>query len=268
MALFKESEDDYLKLIDDWQDPNPKPYVVEHEGYWIVRDDLFPPGSKARGADYLIGHDPETRNIEEWVYGSSPATGYAQISIPYVCSKYNKKAVIFMAQRSMDKLHPYQKRGIEYGGVYHWVPNGMLNVTEKRAKDYVAESPETRRLLPIGVKHPTVTACLIRVARSLGIQPREVWSVGSSGTLNHALQLAFPDADVHCVAVGRTIPDDVISNATLHKSPYTFFQTIKPEEMPPYPSPPTYDAKLWRIMKEWHKEHERKHPVLVWNVGG
>jgi hypothetical protein len=265
--LFRNTAEDYLKLIGDWEDPNMIPVVLQHEGVYVVRDDLFAPGTKARAADYLIGHDPENAHIEEWVYGSSPATGFAQISIPYVCSKYNKRAVIFMADRAKDKLHPYQQRGMDFGGDYRWVPNGMLAVTQKRAKDYVAASPYTRKLLPIGVDHPTVTASLIRVARSLRIQPREVWSVGSSGTLSHALSLAFDTADVHCVAVGRTIPDNKTYNATVHTVPYTFFQKVKDDELPPYPSPPSYDAKVWKVMKDWHEEHGRQDPVLVWNVG-
>lgn len=259
---------EYLDLIGNWQDPNPSPIIVEHEGIHVVRDDLFTAGTKARGADYLIGHDPANKDITEWVYGSSPATGFAQISIPFVCNKYNKKSVIFMAARSMDKLHEYQKRGIALGGIYHWVPNGMLNVTQKRAHDYVQEEPNRRRLLPIGVEHPTVFGCLIRVARALPIRPDEVWSVGSSGTLSRALQMAFPDATVHVVSSGghRMGPSE-LGRAIFHPTKYKFNQEVKKEELPPFPSAPTYDAKAWPVMKQWHEENGRGKTVLFWNVG-
>ena len=42
-----------------------------------------------------------------------------------------------MAERSPEKYHAYQKKGIALGAEYHWVPNGMLVVTQKRARDYV-----------------------------------------------------------------------------------------------------------------------------------
>ena len=156
-------------FIGNWVDPNPDPVITVHEGYHVVRDDLLSVGSKARAGDYLIGHAPEYANIREWVYGSSPATGYAQISLPFICNRYNKKAVIFMAERAMDKLHEYQKRGIDLGAEYHWVPNGMLPVTQKRAKDFVAQSPDTRALLPIGVEPIADHRLIQRPAFSHGV---------------------------------------------------------------------------------------------------
>ena len=253
----------YLDLIGDWQDPNPKPIIMEHEGIHVVRDDLLEVGTKARAADYLVRNSIQT----EMVYGSSPATGYAQMSLPFVCSKYGKKAVIFMAERSLDKLHSYQKKAIELGADMRWVKMGMLAVTEKRARDYVAEDPDNRLLIPIGIRHDTAIGCLIKVARELPIRPREVWSVGSSGTLSRSLQLAFPLATVHVVSVGHTMQPDDIGRAVYHKSPYKFDKPVGLLDMPPFPSAPTYDAKGYAFMKEWHKTHERQDPCLFWNVG-
>ena len=267
MSLFFDNAEDYLNLIGDWQDPNPDPVVTEHDGYFVVRDDLLDVGSKARAGDFLIGHSKENKDVEEWVYGSSPATGYAQISLPYICNRYGKKAILFMAARSMERLHEYQKRGLDLGGIYHWIPDGMMAVTQKRAKDYVAENPEKRRLLPMGLEHPTSIGCLIKVARSLPIKPREIWSVGSSGTLSRSLQYAFPDAVVHVVSTGHTMSDREIGRAIFHKSPYKFDKPVKKEDAPPFPSAPTYDAKVWRPMIDYHKTTPRLEPCLVWNVG-
>ena len=253
----------YLDLIGDWQDPNPKPIIMEHEGIHVVRDDLLEVGTKARAADYLVRNSIQT----EMVYGSSPATGYAQMSLPFVCSKYGKKAVIFMAERSLDKLHPYQKKAIELGADMRWVKMGMLAVTEKRARDYVAEDPYNRLLIPIGIRHDTAIGCLIKVARELPIRPREVWSVGSSGTLSRSLQLAFPLATVHVVSVGHTMQPDDIGRAVYHKSPYKFDKPVSIEHTPPFPSAPTYDAKCWHVMKAWHEVYPPEGPVLFWNVG-
>jgi hypothetical protein len=254
MSLFTETAEDYLTLLGDWTDPLPPPVLEEHEGFLIVRDDLIGGGSKMRFADYLIRSQPD---IKEWVYGSSPATGYAQISLAHLCTKYDKKAVIFMADRAVEKRHSYQLQAIEAGGIMRWVPNGMLSVTEKRARDYVAEDPKTRRLLPIGFDDESVMGSIIRVSRNLDIDPYEVWSVGSSGTLTRGLQLAWPKADFHCVRVGHS---GKYGRAKIYESKYAFNKATK--VLPPFPSAPTYDAKAWEFMLE-----HASPGALFWNVG-
>ena len=254
MSLFTETAEDYLEMIGDWTDSLPAPVVEEHEGILVVRDDLIGGGSKMRFADYLIQSQPE---IDEWVYGSSPATGYAQISLAHLCGRYDKKAVIFMADRAVEKRHAYQLQAIEAGAIMHWIPNGMLSVTEKRARDYVAEDPTCRRLLPIGFDHDTVIASIIRVALSIDVRPNEVWTVGSSGTLTRGLQLAWPDADFHCVTVGHK---GDYGRAKIYECNIPFNKPAK--VIPPFPSAITYDAKAW----EYIKQHASPG-ALFWNVG-
>ena len=253
-VLFKETAEDYLSLIGDWQDTLPDPVIEEHEKIQVVRDDLLGGGSKMRFADYLIKSNEE---IEEWVYGSSPATGYAQISLAALCRRYGKKAVVFMADRAWDKLHDYQIKAISEGADMRFVPNGMLSVTEKRARDYVEQDPSVRRLLPIGFDHDTVIASIIRVALSIDVRPNEVWTVGSSGTLTRGLQLAWPDANFHCVTVGHK---GDYGRAKLYKCKIPFNKPAK--VIPPFPSAITYDAKAWQFIKEHASEG-----ALFWNVG-
>lgn len=255
--------------FEDWRDPYPPPKVVVYEGIHVVRDDLLGVGSKARFADYLIGHDPEYTQIEEWVYGSSPATGYAQISIPAVCSRYGKRAVLFMARRDPAKLHEYQRRGAALGAVYNWVDMGMLTVTEARAREYAAKDPLRRKVLPIGLEHPTVRASIVRVAHSLPIVPEHIWSVGSSGTLSRGLQEAFPDAKAFVVSVGHGMKEHEVGRAMMLRSPYKFDRAPPMREMPPFESSVTYDAKGWQPMIDFYKKHPRPSgPILFWNVGG
>jgi len=252
--LFELTDDDYSDIIKDWVDPYPKPVIEEHEGFLIVRDDLLGGGSKMRFADYLISSNTE---VEEWVYGSSPATGYAQISLSCMCAKYGKKSVIFMAKRSMDKLHDYQLRAIEEGATMHWVPNGMLSVTEKRARDYVAEDPKRRRLLPIGFDDDSVLASIARVSSNINVVPSEVWTVGSSGTLTRGLQRTWRDAAFHCVTVGHA---GDYGRAKTYKCEIPFNKPAK--DKPPFPSAITYDAKAWEFMKRYASKG-----ALFWNVG-
>lgn len=247
--------EDYLNMIEDWEDPNPRPVITVEEGVYVVRDDILGGGSKMRFIDHMI----QTWPYKEFVYGSSPATGYAQISFAKVAARYEKKAVIFMAQRDMNKLHPYQQEAISSGADMRWVPNGMLSVTEKRARDYVKEDPINRVLIPIGADHINVLACIVKVARyNIGMIPDEVWSVGSSGTLTRGLQLAWPDAQFNVVSVGHK---GNYGRAKVYECDVPFNKSAK--ILPPFPSAPTYDAKAWEFVMKYRKNKT----VLFWNVG-
>ena len=133
-------------MIDEINSP---PVIVEHDGIFVVRDDMIDGGSKSRFIQSLI----KNSTYSEFVYGSSPATGYAQISLAKVCSHYGKKATLFMAKRNLSNLHPYQLTAIQYGANIQFVANGMLSVTEKRARDYVAEDNISRKYMPIGFQY-------------------------------------------------------------------------------------------------------------------
>jgi 1-aminocyclopropane-1-carboxylate deaminase/D-cysteine desulfhydrase-like pyridoxal-dependent ACC family enzyme len=248
--------DDYLSMVEGWEDPNPLPIITQEEGIYVVRDDLLGGGSKMRFIDHMI----EAWPYKEFVYGSSPATGYAQISFAKAAVRHGKKAVIFMAQRDMNKLHPYQQEAIASGADMRWVPNGMLSVTEKRAKDYVKEDPSNRVLIPIGGDHPDVLACIVKVARyNIGMIPDEVWTVGSSGTLTRGLQLAWPETNFNVVTVGHK---GNYGRAKIYECEISFNKPTK--FLPPFPSAPTYDAKAWEFIKKYAS---RNKTVLFWNVG-
>ena len=185
MSLFKETAEDYLDLVKDWEDPWPDPIIEMHDGVHVVRDDLLNAGSKVRFVDYYIKTLPES--VKEIVFGNCPATGYAQISLPIVCKKYGKKAVLFMAERDLDNLHEYQKRGLSEGAEYKWIKNGRLTVTKSHSKKYVNDYPHERIELPLGLEHPLVLSSIVKVAKEcINFKPSEIWTVVGSGTINNA----------------------------------------------------------------------------------
>ena len=95
-----------LDLVKDWDDPNPKVVIEEYDESKVVRDDLLHHGSKIRFIDKFIKDTP----AKEIVFGSCPATGYAQISLPAVANKYGKKRLYCLYKRNPEPSRVSKKR--------------------------------------------------------------------------------------------------------------------------------------------------------------
>lgn len=263
--------EEYLSLIEDWEDPygplNIKPY---HAGIgcpvWVVRDDLLGYGSKIRALDYLIGHSDEYKEKTEIVFGGANKIGWGPISLTYVSNQYGKKTTFFMAKRKI--LTPQQQMVLELRGNIIWLDFGMLSTTLSQANKYYLEDTKNRINLPLGLEHVTVIASFIKIARSIKFEPQEFWTVGSSGTLNRALQLAWPSSIAHVVQVGHNMTDKEIGRAIHHKSNYKYDVPVKNDELPPFPSAKEYDSKCWKIMLDYYKINKPIGNVLFWNVAG
>lgn len=248
---------EYLNLIGDWSDPNQAPVIEKHKGFFIVRDDLLPYGSKMRFIDYLVRNATE----KEFVLGGSNKVGWGAISLAAVCKRYGKNATFFMAATSNPTWH--QNEVMRLGGRIEWIPNGRLNVTLARARAYAEAAPGRRRLLPIGLEDETVIASIIKVAQGLGVRPKEVWTVASSGTLTRGLQIAFPSAKFFAVQTGHSLTEQTAGRAEVLVSPYKYDKPVGSEDEPPYPSEPFYDAKLWTFAAQ-----KGRKGALIWNVAG
>ena len=249
--------DDYLALVEDWDDPYDPPIVELHNNVHVWRDDVLPAGSKMRFIDKLI----RDTNCDEWVFGGSNKVGWGPISLAYVCRKYNKKSTCFWAARKEPTWH--QEKYLEYGGRIEWVKMGMLNVTLSKAEHYRRESPQTRKTLPLGLEHDWVLGSIVKVSQSLPLVPDVIWTVGSSGTLNRGLQLAFPESEVHVIQTGHKLDDRQIGRAKLWETAYKYDKPVKADEAPPFPSAPEYDAKAWKVIQE---NMDNSKTNLFWNV--
>lgn len=251
-----------LATVKDWVDPNPAPVLEQHEGVWVVRDDLLPAGAKARFLDTLISN-PE---IHEWVYGSSPRVGYGQVSLAYVAAKYGKSSVVFLPESKT--LHPNSLKAQAFGAKIVQVPVGFMKVCEARARAYVNErrmDGHNTVMVPFGLNAPSVIGSIIKVARALPIIPQEVWTVAGSGTLNRGLQLAWPLAKVYAVSVGHQLTPEESGRAEVLRHPLKFEQKCRKEHLPPFPSVAEYDAKAWQFIRE---RADTTKTVLFWNVAG
>jgi len=230
--------------------------VQEHDGVYVVRDDLFPGGTKAR-----VLH-PLFRGTKAVVY-ATPAQGGAQTSLAHVAHRLGKQAVLFVARRGT--LHPRTYAAKKLGALIRQVSPGYLSVVQARARDYAARYK--LKLMSFGGNDPEVVELLKQVAvlvAKSGISPDEVWCASGSGVLARALSCAFPFAERHSVQVGCELTSEEVAGAKIHVYPRPFAYAHKTP--PPFPSDPHYDSKAWELCLA-HKRR-RGRVVLFWNVAG
>jgi hypothetical protein len=229
----------------------PAPIVVEHDGVLVVRDDLFPGGTKARFLGLLFN------GAEEVVY-ASPAEGGAQVALATVARKLDKRATIFVARRA--KPHPRTVQAAKLGAKIIPVAPGYLSVVQARAREYCAQTGA--RLMPFGADMPEAIDVIAAAARATRLQPDEVWCASGSGVLTRGLAAAWPNARRHAVQVGRRLTARDVSGATIHVHPAPFGREAWSK--PPFPSDAAYEAKAWEVMMP----RKGSGRVMFWNVAG
>lgn len=227
------------------------PIVKVHDGISVIRDDLFPGGTKARFLPVLFN------DADEVVY-ASPCEGGAQTALAHTAAKIGKRATIFIAKRKQPHNRALEAKRV--GAKVMQVKHGYLNVVQARAKEYCKRTGA--KLAPFGVDLPEAIETISAAAKATGLDPDEVWCASGSGVLARSLAMAWPNARRHVVQVGRELSPKDVAGATIHKAALPFSKAIKGQ--PPFPSCPHYDAKAWQICKA----RRGAGLVVFWNVTG
>jgi hypothetical protein len=209
------------------------PILEEHRGITVVRDDLFPGGTKARFIGKLFEGEREA------VYASPPEGG-AQTALAFTAKAMGRRATIFVAQRATP--HPRTLEAVRLGAKVIPVSPGYLTVVQSRAREYCRNTGAF--LIPFGADCPEAV----------------VWCAAGSGVLARGLALAWPKARRHVVQIGREITPRDVAGARIHVHPKKFGERAAIGA--PFPSDLHYDAKAWEICLAKHGPGE----VLFWNV--
>jgi len=231
------------------QKVSASPILEEIDGTLVVREDLFPGGTKSRYLATLY------EDADEVVY-ASPCQGGAQYALAFVAHRLGKKATLFVAKRS--EPHPRAFEAKALGATIIQVPFGMLSNVQATAKRYCEDTGA--KLAPFGMDVPGAVDAISAAAKTLKVKPREVWCAGGSGVLGRAMRATWPDAEINVVMVGRKTRPVSGANHIFFPKPFEWRA-----KQPPFPSDPHYDAKAWQICQSRGK---RPGPVLFWNVTG
>jgi hypothetical protein len=240
--------------------PLPPPAVLQHEGFWVVRDDFIAGGSKRRALPACF-----TEEHDEYVF-CSPAVGFAQLALAYACADFGLQATVVTAKRQ--QRHPNTAMAASLGAHIIECQPGRLSQVEKVGRDYAEENGAL--LIPLGLADPRVEERQEETARELAaaaeaenIGLTNVWCAVGAGMLARALGRAFPHCRIHAVAVGRVPrPGDLPPGCELHIAPEKFEEPAK--RRPPWPSASHYDAKIWQFAEGTSAAARPRH--LIWNV--
>ncbi len=222
----------------------------------VLRDDLLEGGSKLRFLPFLV------KGAEEIVYGG-PFCGGAAVALSVLGRYSGQKITLFYAKRKV--LHQRQQNCLDNGATIYAVKPGYMNVVQKRARDYASQAGAL--FLPLGFDTPEAeepfVEFMLKVRKQTGT-PDEVWCASGSGMLARCLARAFPDSEIHAVAVGlksrwskQSFPD----NIQVHESALPFNKEAMIDV--PFSSCGFYERKAWSLM-----EHESDRHKLFWNVLG
>lgn len=259
----------WLSLTTSWRDPFPPPKLEKHNNILVVREDLlglkkggtgFGVGGKARGAALLF------KTLRQAGYDTvayvAPRFGFAGISCAYIGRMYSMKVHLFMP--ACEQISEHQMVAIELGAIPHFVKIASMPVLNGYAKKWAEK--HNAYFVPMGLKHELVTAALIRTAYNLKINAGQFWTAMSTGVLNRALQIAWPEATAYGVAVARNIKEGERGRATIISSPFEFSKNSKFDAG--FDSASNYDLKAAEELDAMNPKWNVDRPVVFWNVAG
>ncbi|MCW3463925.1 hypothetical protein [Chitinophaga nivalis] len=235
----------------------------------VVRDDMLIGGTKQRALYHYLT-TTAAAGYNEIVYASPPPAS-EQVALAYMCQQRKVACTLFCWQ--MDKrYHPFSLQAESFGATIY--PCDSLEQAEIAARVYTEHTPDSIKL-PLGFNVPAYIDCLKaeiatswqHVIADLGYEPARVWLPAGSAVLSNVFrEVVSEDTLLNCVNV-RLLPEEeeriraVASRAGVHlfRARESFLEPCI--DIPPIPSNPHYDAKLWYFIHQYGQ-----HQDVWWNA--
>ena len=252
------------ELAGGWRDEAPPPAIRDWQDRTLWDESPIGIGTKARWGDLLFSR-VET---DEVVY-VQPRVGWAGMSLAYLAKKHGKRLTLFMPASKEASAH--QLVCIERGARPVFRRIAAMPVLNKYARDYAAEVGAT--FVPFGLDHELVVAGgVVSTLQHWGERPapRDVVSVISTGVLTRTLQIAFPHARFHGVAVARNLHDGEAGSASVvsYHQPFQRNADCADHLWSQVQSARNYDMKGIEYVWNSTVQVPRSPDTLIWNVAG
>lgn len=222
--------------------PDPMTLMQPYEDKWVFRADLAPAGFKAFAAEKVIAECD--KDVLVYV---APRVGHAPHAVAVLANMYGKRCVFFAP--SSKEVSNHQAVTLAHGAELRFLRSPAMPTINIWAKRWAEENGA--QYLPFGLSGmPAVTAGIVNLANRIP-EPPEFWCATSTGTMIRGLQIGWPNAVPHSVAVSRNIKDGEIGRAIVESATVPFLRASK--ELPEFPTTATYDAKAWSNFKQYAK---------------
>jgi hypothetical protein len=218
----------------------------------VFRDDLLYGGTKQRALlNYALFMGAE--RYDSIIY-AGPPQGVAQVALGVICKYLNKPAVMIYADPSflLRKKEGFKKFPMSCKaakmGVKLICGGALLDDVQEYARNYAKEN--NGLLLPFGLDDPNFKGLLVEALReSIPQKIREermvLWTIVGSGLLLNVFYEVFPNAFIMGVRAGKPIYFDSIDPSRTFTITTRYRFTQVPDILPPYPTVPCYDGKIW-----------------------
>ena len=147
-----------------------------------------------------------------------------------------------------------------------WVSlrNEQLNTL---AQNY-ANSHNNMLYIPSGLYHQDFIQAFADnvkiIKEKYGLHPKRIWIVGGTGIASLAVGLAFREAQMAIVQVGRPVWRDILDKENISYQIYEYTESkfMEPSVLlPPYQSLENFDAKVWYFVEKYGRPGD-----LIWNI--
>ena len=240
------------------------PQIVEHDGIFVVRDDLYPGGTKSRIIEKYF-----TACVTQTYAYPATAFGAAIVALAHSAVKLNKYVIIFIAKRGRETFTEFMKEAesVADGCIeYRFVDMGFYPNVKRACRNYCEQNQMEVIYIPPGVDTPWAVNGISDICKqliSIHGQFDTVFSVCGSGTLQRGLQLGGLGREYFAVGTGQKNPNCGRATLIEHYNIQKFEQKAK--LLPPFPTVPNYDGKGWKYCVEYKQKHPDKK-ILFWNV--
>lgn len=234
---------EYLEMYGDFRSKLPSPTFYrspERSDIFILDFSQGECGLKAYGAELFM-----SRLKHDVVGYAAPRVGHAAEAIAYLCEKYNKRAVFFSPASKEVSAHQAVVTAYKTSEL-RFVKIPAMPTLNAWIRQWAEKFGAVA--LPFGLANtPEVTAGLVEMAeihRMIHGEPTEFYCAVSTGTMIRALQIGWPNARAHGVAVARNVKDGEKGMAHVISAEMPFYSPS--DFMPEFNTTATYDAKAYR----------------------
>ena len=232
--------------------------------FYVFRDDLLYGGTKQRALlNYAVFMGAQ--NYDCVIY-AGPPQGIAQVALGVICKYLNKPGIMIY----IDPFYPFiqneKKRQNNYRKFPMSCKAAKMGVkllyggrTLDEAQNFAQDFAKTNNgfLVPFGLDDPNFKGLLVEaLCEAIPLKIREskivLWTIVGSGLLMNTFYEVFPNAFIIGVRAGKAINTDALDPTRTFTITTHYKFTDVPATLPPYPTVPCYDGKIWEQFAKYY----------------